>query len=435
MTEPAAVTPPHLWRPGQGISRRALVGGALIGAAAVAATPLLVRSVTEEEIEATEQEIDRVDDERSAAEALVAAAVARGGTLQQQLAVIDRDRFVAAERLIQVKRELETVELEVFDINQSIGQLNVALASETTELERKARSLYKAGRTTLLETVLAAESFASALDRAAALERLLTRGVADIDQLRSRRNEVQLRTADLTARLDRQQELQAEAETIEAELARRAEEQRDLIFSVQQEQAEREEDVRVFTAEAEAIAYRVRLLRDIRARELVELERRRRAAEVLEQAQRLASKVITVQGPAAAGPYIWPLLGLITTEFGGCTFGQCPHFGTDIAASSGTPIVAANDGVVLAAGLVVPGDRRASYGMIVIIAHSETEETLYAHLDDLTWPPPVAPGQFVSRGQTIGFVGLTGWTTGPHLHLEYRLNGRALNPRDVLGWP
>ena len=435
MTEPAAVTPPHLWRPGQGISRRALVGGALIGAAAVVATPLLVRSVTEEEIEATEQEIDRVDDERSAAEALVAAAVARGGALQQQLAVIDRDRYVAAERLIQVKRELETVELEVFDINQSIGQLNVALASATTELERKARSLYKAGRTTLLETVLAAESFASALDRAAALERLLTRGVADIDQLRSRRHEVQLRTADLTARLDRQQELQAEAETIEAELARRAEEQRDLIFSVQQEQAERREEARAFEREMEALAYHSRLLRDIFERELVELERRRRAAEVLEQAQKLAQQIGAREGAVTSGPYIWPLLGLITTEYGGCTFGQCPHFGTDIAASSGTPIVAANDGVVLAAGLVVPGDRRASYGMIVIIAHSETEETLYAHLDDLTWPPPVAPGQFVSRGQTIGFVGLTGWTTGPHLHLEYRLNGRALNPRDVLGWP
>ena len=432
MPEPAAVTHSRLWRPGQPISRRALMGGTLIGAAAVAATPLLVRSVTEEEIDATEQEIDRVDDERRAAEALVAAAAAREGTLQQQLAVIDRDRYLAAERLIQVKRELETVELEVFDINQSIGQLNVAVANETSVLERKTRSLYKAGRTTLLETVLAADSFASALDRAAALERLLARGVADIDQLRSRRHEVQLRTADLTARLDRQQELQAEAQAIEAELKRRAEEQRDLIFSVQQEQAEREEDVKVFEAEAAAIAYRVRLLRDIRERELVELERRRRATEAFEQAQRLGQQIGQREGAVTSGPYIWPLLGLITTEYGGCTFGQCPHFGMDIAASSGTPIVAANDGVVLAAGLVVPGDRRASYGMIVIVAHSETEETLYAHLDDLTWPPPVAPGQFVSRGQTIGFVGLTGWTTGPHLHLEYRVGGAALNPRQVL---
>ena len=432
MPDQSALTHSHLWLPGQRVSRRALIGISLLGAAAVATTPLLAQSVTEEEISETEQEVDRVDSDIRAAEALVEAAIARESTLQQQLAVIDRDRYLAAERLILVKRELETVELEVFDINQSIGQLNVALASETSVLERKARSLYKAGRTTLLETVLAADSFASALDRAASLERLLAHGIADIDQLRSRRSEIQLRTADLTARLDRQQELQAEAQAIEAELARRAEEQRDLIFGVQQEQAERTDEVRAFEREAEAIAYRVRLLRDIRERELVELERRRRAAEALEQAQRFAVQIGSEEGAGASGPFIWPLLGLITTEFGGCTFGQCPHFGMDIAASSGTPIVAANDGVVLAAGLVVPGDRRASYGMIVIIAHSETEETLYAHLDDLTWPPPVAPGQFVSRGQTIGFVGLTGWTTGPHLHLEYRVGGAARDPRQVL---
>lgn len=432
MSEPPDVTHSHLWRPCRPINRRALLGASLLGAAAVATTPLLAQSVTEEDIEATEQEIERVDSERRVTEALVEASIARESALQQQLAVIDVDRYLAAERLLQVKRELETVELEVFDINQSIGDLNVALASETSVLERKARSLYKAGRTTLLETVLAADSFASALDRAASLERLLARGVADIGQLRLRRSEIQLRTADLTARLDRQQELQAEAQTIEAELARRSEEQRDLIFGVQQEQAEYEAHVRAFEREAEALSWRLAVRREIYERQIVEQERQRRAAEALEQSQRLAREVISQQNPGAAGPYIWPLLGLITTEYGGCTFGQCPHLGMDIAASSGTPIVAANDGVVLEAGLVVPGNRRASYGMIVVIAHSETEETLYAHLDDLTWPPPVAPGQFVSRGQTIGFVGLTGWTTGPHLHLEYRVSGSASDPRRVL---
>ena len=432
MPEPPESPHSHLWRPGRPINRRALLGVSLLGAAAVATTPLLAQSVTQEEIEATEQERERVDSDIRAAEALVAASIARESTLQRQLAVIDADRYLAAERLLQVRRELETVELEVFDINQSIGQLNVALANETSVLERKARSLYKAGRTTLLETVLAADSFASALDRAASLERLLARGVADIGQLRLRRSEIQLRTADLTARLDRQQELQAEAESIQAELARRSEEQKDLIYRVQQEQTERQEDVEVYEREAEVLAYKVTLLRDIYERQIVEQERRRRAAEALEQAQRLATQIGSQQGAGTSGPFIWPLLGLITTEYGGCTFGQCPHLGMDIAASSGTPIVAANDGVVLAAGLVVPGDRRASYGMIVIIAHSETEETLYAHLDDLTWPPPVAPGQFVSRGQTIGFVGLTGWTTGPHLHLEYRVGGTTVDPRRVL---
>ncbi len=422
----------HLWRPGRPINRRALLGVSLLGAAAVATTPLLAQSVTEEDIEATEQEIERVDSERRATEALVAASIVRESTLHQQLAVINADLYLAAERLLQVQRELETVELEVFDINQSIGDLNVALASETSVLERKARSLYKAGRTTLLETVLAADSFATALDRAASLERLLARGVADIGQLRLRRGEIQLRTADLTARLDRQEELQAEAQSIEAELARRSEEQKDLIYGVQQEQAQHQADVRAFERESEALAYRISVQREIYERQIVEQERRRKAAEVRERAQRLATQIGSQQGAGTSGPFIWPLLGLITTEYGGCTFGQCPHLGMDIAASSGTPIVAANDGVVLAAGLVVPGDRRASYGMIVVIAHSETEETLYAHLDDLTWPPPVSPGQFVSRGQTIGFVGLTGWTTGPHLHLEYRVSGAASDPRRVL---
>jgi murein DD-endopeptidase MepM/ murein hydrolase activator NlpD len=394
----------------------------------------MVRSVTEEEIVRTEEDRVRVEEEQRATEALVAAAGARAGALQQQLAAIDADRYVAVERLRQVQRELETVELEVLDINRSINQLNVSLANETEIIVRKARSLYKAGRTSLLETVLVAESFADALDRAASLERLLARDIADIDRLRGSRREIELRTADLTARLDRQQQLRAEAESIETELVRRSEEQRNLIFNVQQEQAGLVADVEAFEAESAAISYRIALLRDIRQRELDELERRRiqkeKIAEALAEAE-ARQEAAAEQGADVVGPYIWPLLGLITTEYGGCTFGQCPHWGMDIAASQGTPIVAANDGVVLAVGLVVPGDRRASYGMIVVIAHSASEETLYAHLDDTTWPPPVAPGQFVSRGQTIGFVGLTGWTTGPHLHLEYRVNGFAQNPRNV----
>lgn len=424
----------YLSRSRRRISRRALFGSAVAGTAALVATPLMVRSVTEEEIVRTEEDRVRVEEEQRATEALVAAAGARAGALQQQLAAIDADRYVAVERLRQVQRELETVELEVLDINRSINQLNVSLANETEIIVRKARSLYKAGRTSLLETVLVAESFADALDRAASLERLLARDIADIDRLRGSRREIELRTADLTARLDRQQQLRAEAESIETELVRRSEEQRNLIFNVQQEQAGLVADVEAFEAESAAISYRIALLRDIRQRELDELERRRiqkeKIAEALAEAE-ARQEAAAEQGADVVGPYIWPLLGLITTEYGGCTFGQCPHWGMDIAASQGTPIVAANDGVVLAVGLVVPGDRRASYGMIVVIAHSASEETLYAHLDDTTWPPPVAPGQFVSRGQTIGFVGLTGWTTGPHLHLEYRVNGFAQNPRNV----
>ncbi len=415
------------------MSRRRLIWSAATAAGVLAATPLAVRSVTEEEIAAAERE--RKETERQQRESLVllAATQAREGTLQQRLGAIETQRYAAVERLQAVRRELETVELEVFDINAAIASLNASLASETQVLERKVRAVYKSGRTSVLETVLSSDSFADALDNVARLERLLAQDLADIGRLQSKRREVQLRTADLKARLDRSETLRAEAATIEAELAKRAEEQRDLIFGVQQEQAAVEADINAFEAESAVIGERIAILRDIRKRELDELERRRRIAELQEQARELGRQLAAEQGSSAAGPYIWPLIGVITTEYGGCNFGQCPHLGIDIATSMGTPVVAANDGVVLAAGLVVPGNRRASYGMLVVIAHSDSEDTLYAHLDDLTWPPPVTPGQFVSLGQTIGYVGLTGWTTGPHLHFEYRVNGAAQNPRNVVG--
>ncbi len=433
---------------------RALVCAAIVGTILVASTPVIVSAVTEEEIAKAEEqqvELERLAKEE---EALRDAAMAREGALQQQLAIIERQRYTAVEQLREVKRELDTVSLAVFDITASIERLNRALARETSNLAARVRSLYKAGRTSMLETVLSSSSFSEALERATSLERALAQDLAEIATLRQSRRTVELRTVDLTARLDRMEELRVEAETIESELRRRSEEQQDLIFGQQREQATLQENMDAFNAEAVVVGNRIAVLRDIRKRELEQLEKLERLRKQREEALRIAEEErrkseaarneaqnnapqtppVPVNVPLAGDTYVWPLFGYITTEFGGCTFGQCPHVGMDIAADFLSPVVAANRGVVLQAGLVVPGNPSASYGMIVVIAHSLNEETLYAHLDDTTAPPPVQPGQIVEAGQVIGFIGLTGWTTGPHLHFEHRVNGVAVNPRNVLGW-
>ncbi len=420
----------HLKNPG----RRRLIRGGLLAAGLGALSPLVVRSVTEDEIEAAEEDVDRVEEERAEAEAQRNAVAARQDSLVLQLAAIDGQRFEALNRLREVQRQLETLELEVYDINASIHALNLGLAGETEGLERKVRSLYKASRTSLLETVVGADSFADALDQAEALRRVLDRNLEGIEALRASRKEVQLRTADLQARLDRMEELKAEATTIEAQLAERAQEHRDLIFGVEREQAELTHDIHGFEDEAAAITDRVALLRDIRRLELEELERQRRVQEIREASRELGTEIVQGSDAVAAGPYIWPLQGFITTEFFLAGPGYYGHSGIDIANSMYLPIVAANDGIVLEVGYAVPGNRYASYGMMVIIAHSQTEETLYAHLDDIDLLPEVAAGQFVSRGQTVGYVGLTGFTTGPHVHFEYRVNNTPLDPRIVLGY-
>ena len=94
------------------------------------------------------------------------------------------------------------------------------------------------------------------------------------------------------------------------------------------------------------------------------------------------------------------------------------HLGTDFAAPTGTPARSVGDGVVTFAGV------QNGYGNVVFIKHRNNHETVYAHLSKIN----VRVGQSVSQSDTIGLVGSTGWSTGPHLHLEFRVAGVQQDP-------
>jgi len=125
---------------------------------------------------------------------------------------------------------------------------------------------------------------------------------------------------------------------------------------------------------------------------------------------------------------IWPLRGVITSPFGARWGGF--HNGLDIAAPMYSPIVAAAAGRVTTVGkpYLASGDTAT----VVIIAHGNNFSTLYGHLDDRVHPPIVQVGQYVSAGQVIAYEGMTGWTTGPHLHFMTIVNGRAVDPLPYL---
>ncbi|MCK5361150.1 MAG: M23 family metallopeptidase, partial [Gammaproteobacteria bacterium] len=96
------------------------------------------------------------------------------------------------------------------------------------------------------------------------------------------------------------------------------------------------------------------------------------------------------------------------------------HKGVDYAASRGTPVRATATGRIIHAG------RKGGYGNAVIISHGSTYSTLYAHLS--SYSRGIAKGSKVKQGQTIGYVGSTGLASGPHLHYEFRINGKHVNP-------
>ncbi|MBI3971335.1 MAG: peptidoglycan DD-metalloendopeptidase family protein [Chloroflexi bacterium] len=123
-----------------------------------------------------------------------------------------------------------------------------------------------------------------------------------------------------------------------------------------------------------------------------------------------------------------PTRGPVTTPYGDSTPYQPAHHALDIGTALYAPVVAAADGIVEFAGLAATDNRLASYGAVVLIRHDEHLTTLYAHLDDRARGIAVNAGDPVEAGQAIGYVGLTGYTTGPHLHFELRLDNQPIDP-------
>ena len=117
------------------------------------------------------------------------------------------------------------------------------------------------------------------------------------------------------------------------------------------------------------------------------------------------------------GHFVWPVKGVISQGF------SRSHRGIDIAVPWGTPVVAADNGVVVKSGYSSTG-----YGGRVIIDHNIDYVTLYAHLSQAF----VREGDVVRKGQVIGLVGSTGNSTGPHLHFEVRDFGYLVDPRKLL---
>ncbi|HEX5864538.1 MAG TPA: peptidoglycan DD-metalloendopeptidase family protein [Casimicrobiaceae bacterium] len=99
------------------------------------------------------------------------------------------------------------------------------------------------------------------------------------------------------------------------------------------------------------------------------------------------------------------------------------HKGVDFAAPSGTPVLAAGAGKVAFAG------RQGGYGNVVMLQHGGAYSTVYAHLS--RFAPGVKPGARVSQGDMVGYVGMTGWATGPHLHYEFRVDNVQKNPLTI----
>ena len=145
---------------------------------------------------------------------------------------------------------------------------------------------------------------------------------------------------------------------------------------------------------------------------------------LLEREMQIYERVVRLRGTT---PSLWPVVGKLETGVGGrrnpfSGRGWEYHEGQDIDAAYGTQVLAA------ASGKVIIAQYQRGYGNVVYVDHGNGLSTRYGHLSEID----VSVGQRITRGDTLGKVGSTGRSTGPHLHYEVRINNQPVNPRDYL---
>jgi septal ring factor EnvC (AmiA/AmiB activator) len=368
-------------------------------------------------IDAVTREIDTA--ERSADDA------------EAELADAD-ERLAEVEAIVNdVAAALERQRAAVAEAEERLAQVEDEAAEVRARLEERAASMFKQGAVRDFDVLLSSEGAEEALARTTYL-RALTLGDASTSEMLAasevavdaERERLAVEEQRLDEMLTEQEELLAEVEELRSRRALAAADARARV-----EQLEQEHDDLV--AESNQIE---QLIQDRRAQQrAAEREaERQRAAEAARASSSSSGGSSSSNGgsapsgggsaqtsaPSSSG-FAWPLCAPVTSEYGP-RWGRM-HQGIDQGASTGTPIGASASGTVISAGW------QGGYGNLVLIDHGSVV-TAYAHMSSMA----VSPGQSVSQGQTIGNVGNTGNSTGPHLHFETRVNGTAVNPRQYL---
>ena len=332
------------------------------------------------------------------------------------------ERIEAQRRLAAAEREFLLRRSEEVRAAHEVAVLEVAKTRARVEERRRvlARLLeqtYRVARTSALEVLLRRGSVVDVVVHMDGLAALSEQEREVLDELRGLERELEARR-DETAR--QQAELAGLAEAVAT---------KDAALAGLARRADRLATAARAGARAASTA-EVGVLRDLAEA----------AAKESEAADRLIAEIAARSGARlpAADRWTWPLAGPVTQEFGPTSLAlepprtyrgvHYPHFheALDMAAPLGTPVRAAARGRVAFVGHIAGG------AMVVVIAHEAGHVTLYGHLDDTVAPPPVRPGDLVEAGERIGAVGLTGITTGPHLHFVVSEGDDPIDPRIVL---
>ncbi|MCD9022343.1 murein hydrolase activator EnvC family protein [Cohnella silvisoli] len=313
-------------------------------------------------------------------------------------------------RIDQVQKKLETTQSKIAvaeeklyvtgeELQDAIKQLN----NRRELMDSRVRLAYTTGAVSYLDVLLSSTSFTDFLDRFDAVESIVTQDRNIADEKKAYSDEVTAKKAQIEQELKDVKALYAEMEDHKAEL----------------EQNEKDKEVMMS-----------KIAKQIEDMEEISEESEKQLTELAKKASALEAKKNRIKNYYKGGKLGMPLKSEwhLSSPFGyrihPISGKKKLHSGMDMAAPKGTPVYAAETGVVIVA------QSWSGYGNCIIIDHGGGLWTLYGHL--MNGGVLVEKGETVKRGEKIGMVGSTGQSTGNHLHFEVRKNSEPVNPAPYL---
>jgi murein DD-endopeptidase MepM/ murein hydrolase activator NlpD len=352
--------------------------------------------------------------------------------LQQSLQSNAAQQRDVQGQIATVQQKINDLDVQITAAQQREAMLAQRIDTERAQLRQLARAIYVAPTSVLV-----------ILGQAQSLSDLLTR-IADLNVAGSRASDLKTSLArdlaDLQAERQKEQAARDEQVKQRTQLATELAQLADL--QKQQEKSMAALDAKI--AQTRAELYILKTQSAALAQQIADMLQQQQDAIIAAAMQSVWTQVqLWAQSnnvgviPASPGHstkyrFIWPEPNAqISQPFGPSTLGLEPpfgaykhfHTGIDIVAPFGSPVYAADDGVV-----ALVGSSTSGYGRYVVIAHSGGLDTLYGHLSTAL----VKVGQVVNQGQAIGLEGSTGNSTGPHVHFELRINNPPINPSPYL---
>jgi len=318
---------------------------------------------------------------------------------EAQLRLVEAELVVANENLAVVTAEYEEVSAELEQVQAEVADARARYAEKREILGDRIRAIRENGPVDRLAVLFGAASFREFISRAEILSTIARKDRELVEEVQAEKLALEEKERQVEGRKTRLAALKAEAEEYQA--------------TVMAKRNEREQVSRSLEDRRQALAA-----------QLDEMEWH--SQQLAEQVAALVRELNRQAGIFAPIPPVTPVI--ITDHFGmrwhPILGTQRMHYGTDFAANWGQTVHAIETGVVLQTSY------DDVYGNLVIIDHGGGITSWYAHNSTIL----VSEGQAVSQGDPIAYAGSTGWSTGPHVHLEIHVNGVQKDPLDYVKW-